>query len=111
VEREPITDANREAATAGPDITESEPKVTLHAAPGGRQETEPAERVRLGKEAVTEEQTVGDEVRKEHIDDRGLFFAVIVATSLAVIPVAGGPFPGATTAPPTNYRYRPSRPW
>jgi hypothetical protein len=27
-------------------------------------ETEPAERVRLGKEGVTEEQTVGDEVRK-----------------------------------------------
>ena len=29
IEREPITDANREAALSGPDITESEHEVTL----------------------------------------------------------------------------------
>jgi uncharacterized protein (TIGR02271 family) len=70
MEREPITDANREAATAGPEITESEHEVTLQAErPVVGKETVPQERVRLGKETVTEEQTVGGEVRKEHIEE------------------------------------------
>jgi uncharacterized protein (TIGR02271 family) len=69
IEREPITDANRDAALAGPDLTESEHEVTLHAErPVTEKETVPVERVRLTKETVTEEQTVGDEVRKEQID-------------------------------------------
>jgi hypothetical protein len=33
--------------------------------------TEPVERVRLGTETVTEEQTVNEEVRKEHIEVEG----------------------------------------
>jgi hypothetical protein len=69
IEREPITDANRDAALAGPDITESQHEVTLHAErPVVEKQTVPVERVRLDKETVTDEQTVGDEVRKEQID-------------------------------------------
>ncbi|MEU8657348.1 PRC and DUF2382 domain-containing protein [Actinoplanes philippinensis] len=77
LDREPITAANRDAAYSGQDITESEYDVTLHAErPVVQTETVPVERVRLGKETVTEQQTVGGEVRKEHIeadlpDERG----------------------------------------
>src|SRR5215203_717926 len=76
VEREPITDANLDAATSGPAISEEEHEVTL------REEevvvdkrAVPKERVRLDTETVTEERQVSEEVRKEHIevdgDDRG----------------------------------------
>jgi len=72
VEREPITDANRDAATSGPAISEEEHEVTLH-------EEEvvvdkravPKERVRLDKDTVTEERQVAEEVRKEHIEVDG----------------------------------------
>ena len=69
LEREPITDANRDAAFTGPDLTESEHEVTLHAdRPVVDTETVPVERVRLGKERVTDEETVSGEVRKERIE-------------------------------------------
>ncbi len=69
VEREPITDANVGDATSGPDISEAEHEVTLHAEqPVVAKETVPVERVRLGTETVTEQQTVSEEVRKEQID-------------------------------------------
>jgi uncharacterized protein (TIGR02271 family) len=69
LEREPITDANRDAAYGGPDLTESEHEVTLHAEkPVVGTETVPVERVRLGKETVTGQQTVGGEVRKERVE-------------------------------------------
>jgi uncharacterized protein (TIGR02271 family) len=69
LEREPVTEANRGDAFDGPDITESEHEVTLRAErPVVDTETVPVERVRLGKETVTEEQTVGGEVRKERIE-------------------------------------------
>jgi uncharacterized protein (TIGR02271 family) len=69
VEREPITEANREAATAGPEITEAEHEVTLHEErPVVGKVAEPKERVRMGKETVTEEEAVSGEVRKEHIE-------------------------------------------
>ncbi|GIF15299.1 DUF2382 domain-containing protein [Actinoplanes teichomyceticus] len=69
LEREPITEANREAAYSGPDITENEYEVTLHAErPVVTTEAVPVERVRLSKEAVTEQQTVAGEVRKERIE-------------------------------------------
>ncbi|MFG1994887.1 DUF2382 domain-containing protein [Actinoplanes sp. NPDC048988] len=69
LEREPITDANRDAAFAGPDLTESEHEVTLHAErPVVETETVPVERVRLNKETVTDEETVSGEVRKERIE-------------------------------------------
>ena len=69
LEREPITESNRTAAYAGPEITEAEHEITLHAErPIVTTEAVPVERVRLGKETVTEQQTVGGEVRKEHIE-------------------------------------------
>lgn len=69
LEREPITDANRDAAYSGAEITEAEHEVTLHAErPVISTETVPVERVRLGKETVTEQQTVSGEVRKEVIE-------------------------------------------
>jgi uncharacterized protein (TIGR02271 family) len=69
LEREPITDANRGDALDGPAISEAEHEVTLHAErPVVQTETVAVERVRLGKQSVTEEQTVGGEVRKEQIE-------------------------------------------
>ena len=70
LEREPITDANRDSAMAGGDITEEEHEVTLQAErPVVTTETVPVERVRLGKETVTEQQEVSGQIRKEQIDD------------------------------------------
>jgi len=69
VEREPITDANVGAATAGPEISEAEHEVVLHVEePVVEKRTVPKERVRLDKEAVTDQEQVGEEVRKEQID-------------------------------------------
>ncbi|GAA4946727.1 DUF2382 domain-containing protein [Actinoplanes utahensis] len=69
LEREPITGHNRQAAYSGPDLTESEHEVTLHAdRPVVNTETVPVERVRLGKETITDEETVSSEVRKERIE-------------------------------------------
>jgi uncharacterized protein (TIGR02271 family) len=70
LEREPITDASRGQAIAGADITEEEHEVTLHAErPVVAKETVPVERVRLGKETVTQDQEVSETLRKEQIDD------------------------------------------
>jgi uncharacterized protein (TIGR02271 family) len=70
LEREPITDANIGQATSGADISEEEHEVTLHAErPVAAKETVPVERVRLGKETVTEEHEVNETLRKEQIDD------------------------------------------
>ncbi|GAT68593.1 photosystem reaction center subunit H [Planomonospora sphaerica] len=72
VEREPITDANRDAALAGPDISEAEHEVVLHEErPVVDKQAVPVERVRLGKERVTEQETVSGQVRKERIDVDG----------------------------------------
>ena len=72
IEREPITDANRGAALSGPDLSEEEHEVTLHEErPVIEKETVPVERVRLGKETVTDEVTVDEEVRKERIETDG----------------------------------------
>ncbi|MFI5839107.1 DUF2382 domain-containing protein [Catenuloplanes sp. NPDC051500] len=69
LEREPITDANRDDAYSGPDIGEAEHEVTLHAErPVVRTEAVPVERVRLGTETVEEEETVNGRVRKERIE-------------------------------------------
>jgi uncharacterized protein (TIGR02271 family) len=69
VEREPITDANLDAATSGPDISEEEHEVTLHEeTPVVEKRVVPRERVRLDTETVTEQRQVGDEVRKEQIE-------------------------------------------
>jgi uncharacterized protein (TIGR02271 family) len=69
VEREPVTDANVDAAMAGPDISEAEHEVTLREEePVVEKRTVPKERVRLDKETVTGEEQVAEEVRKEQID-------------------------------------------
>jgi uncharacterized protein (TIGR02271 family) len=72
IEREPITEANRGEAYAGPDISEEEHEVTLHAErPVVEKETVPVERVRLDKQTVTSNETVSGEVRKEEIEVDG----------------------------------------
>lgn len=72
VETEPITDANRGEALDGPDISEEEHEVVLNEErPVVGKTTEPVERVRLGTETEVDEQTVTEEVRKEHIDVDG----------------------------------------
>jgi uncharacterized protein (TIGR02271 family) len=69
VEREPITDANLDAATSGPDISEEEHEVILREEePVVEKRVVPRERVRLDKETVTGEERVAEEVRKEQID-------------------------------------------
>lgn len=69
IEREPITDANRDAAYDGPAISEEEHEVVLHSEePVVDKTVEPVERVRLGTETVTDDTTVSEEVRKERVD-------------------------------------------
>jgi len=73
IEREPITDANRGQATDGPDISEEEHEVVLHEEePVVEKRVVAKERVNLGKETVTEDQEVSEEVRKEQIDTDGI---------------------------------------
>ncbi|MFF4985501.1 PRC and DUF2382 domain-containing protein [Streptomyces sp. NPDC001046] len=73
VEREPITDANRDAALSGPDITEAEHEVVLHEErPVTSTETVPVERVRMTTDEYTDEETVRGQVRKEEIDTGGV---------------------------------------
>jgi uncharacterized protein (TIGR02271 family) len=73
VHREPITDANRDAAMAGGDITSEEHEVELTAdRVVVNKETVPVERVRMDKATVTDQETVTDEVRKEHIEAEGV---------------------------------------
>ena len=73
VEREPITDANRDRATAGPDLSEEEHEVVLHEEEVVTEKRAvPKERVRLDKQTVTDEQTVSEQLRKEQIDSEGV---------------------------------------
>jgi uncharacterized protein (TIGR02271 family) len=72
VEREPVTEANRGAAMSGPDISDAEHEVTLHEErPVVEKEAVPVERVRLAKERIPGEETVGGDVRREHIETEG----------------------------------------
>jgi uncharacterized protein (TIGR02271 family) len=72
IEREPITDANRDAARAGGDLTEEEHEVVLH-------EEEvvvdkavvPKERVRMDTDVTTDEREVSEQLRKEQIETEG----------------------------------------
>jgi uncharacterized protein (TIGR02271 family) len=69
VEREPITDANLDAATSGPEISEDEHEVILREEePVVEKRVVPRERVRLDKDTVTGEERVTEEVRKEQIE-------------------------------------------
>lgn len=72
LEREPITDGNIGAATAGPDLSEEEHEVVLtEERPMIDKETVPVERVRLDTDTVTDQQQVTEDVRKEEIDIDG----------------------------------------
>jgi uncharacterized protein (TIGR02271 family) len=70
IEREPITETNRDAAMSGADISEEEHEVVLRAErPVVEKETVPVERVRLATETVTEQHEVSETIRKEQISD------------------------------------------
>jgi uncharacterized protein (TIGR02271 family) len=72
LEREPITDENIDEAMSGPEISEAEHEVVLHEEePVVEKRAVPKERVRLGKETVTDETEVSEEVRKERIEPEG----------------------------------------
>ena len=69
VEREPITDANVEPATAGPAISDEQHEVVLHEEElVVEKRVVPKERVRLEKDMITDEKHISEEVRKEKID-------------------------------------------
>jgi uncharacterized protein (TIGR02271 family) len=69
VEREPITDANVGDAMDGPEISEEEHEVVLHEEePVAERRAVPKERVRLDKDAHTEEREVSETLRKEEIE-------------------------------------------
>jgi uncharacterized protein (TIGR02271 family) len=69
IEREPITDDNRDQATAGPEISEEEHELTLtEEVPVVETRTVPKERVRLEKDTVSSEEEISREVRKEQIE-------------------------------------------
>jgi uncharacterized protein (TIGR02271 family) len=73
IEREPISDTNRDEAMSGADISEEEHEVVLHEEePVVEKRVVPKERVRLDTETVSEEREVSEEVRKEQIDTEGL---------------------------------------
>lgn len=72
IEREPITDANLDAAMSGPELSEEEHEVVLHQEePVVEKRVVPKERVRLGTEVETGEAPVSAEVRKEQIETEG----------------------------------------
>jgi uncharacterized protein (TIGR02271 family) len=69
VEREPISDANLDAATSGPELTEADHEVILREEePVVEKRVVPRERVRLDKDTVTDEERVVEEVRKEQVE-------------------------------------------
>jgi uncharacterized protein (TIGR02271 family) len=72
VEREPITDANVDQALEGPEISEEEHEVVLHEEEVVvERRVVPKERVRMTKDAVTDQVQVSEEVRKEQIETEG----------------------------------------
>ena len=72
LDREPITDGNVGDALDGPSISEDEHEVVLHAErPVVQTETVAVERVRVGKQTVSDQETVSGEVRKEEIEFDG----------------------------------------
>jgi uncharacterized protein (TIGR02271 family) len=69
LEREPITDANRDEAMSGTELSEDEHEVVLHEEHAVvDKETKPVERVKLDKDVEIDEERVDADVRKERID-------------------------------------------
>jgi uncharacterized protein (TIGR02271 family) len=72
LEREPITDANVDAATTGPAISDEEHEVVLSEEEVVvEKKAVPKERVRLDKTTETNEEEVSEEIRKEQIETEG----------------------------------------
>lgn len=73
VTSEPITDANRDAAYSGGDLTEEDHEVVLtEERPVVNKETVAVERVKMDKETSTDNVQVSEQVRKEEINvDQG----------------------------------------
>ena len=72
LEREPITEGNVDQALDGPAISDEEHEVVLSEEDVVvEKKAVPKERVRLGKETVTGEEQVSEEVRKERIEAEG----------------------------------------
>ena len=72
VEREPVSDSNRDDALDGPAISEEEHEVVLHEDEVVVDKQAVAkERVRMGTETVSEDREISEEVRKEQIDTDG----------------------------------------
>ena len=72
IERETITEANRDRALDGPEISEEAHEVVLHEeVPVVEKQTVPKERVSLQKDTLTDEREVSEEVRKERIETDG----------------------------------------
>jgi uncharacterized protein (TIGR02271 family) len=72
VEREPITDANVDQATSGPEISEEEHEVILtEEEVVANKQVVPKERVRMSKDTVTDEREVSEDLRKERIEAEG----------------------------------------
>ncbi len=73
IEREPVTDANRDAAMSGGDLTDEEHEVVLREDEVVvDKQVVPKEQVRLGTETVSEQREVSEDVRKEQIETEGL---------------------------------------
>ena len=72
LEREPITEGNVDQALDGPEISDEEHEVVLHEEePVVEKRTVPKVRVRMEKDAVTDEAQVSEQVRKEQIEAEG----------------------------------------
>jgi len=72
VEREAITDANRDKALDGPEITEAVHEIVLTDEKAiADTEVVAQERIRLDKEVVTEQETVTADLRKERVEVEG----------------------------------------
>jgi uncharacterized protein (TIGR02271 family) len=69
VEREPITDANIDDATSGPELSEEEHEVTLHEEEVVAQKrVVPKERVRLDKDVEVDQRQVSETARMEQVE-------------------------------------------
>jgi uncharacterized protein (TIGR02271 family) len=69
LEREPITEGNVDQALDGPEISEDEHEVVLQEErPVVDKKVVPKERVRLGTEERTDQETVSEELRKERVE-------------------------------------------
>ena len=92
VEREPITDANVDAAMDGPAISEEEHEVVLHEEePVVEKRAVPKERVRLDTETHTEEREVSEDVRREEIESTTARASAGKPLKRAARPQAGAP--------------------